>query len=252
MGTCEPPSNADSCESLPQKDRLVHDAQRVGVAVVPVLVVPVARATPTFTNGQIPTMWTWSAPLASNTSAREQAAQPSLTSPPHLSSVPETHNKQDRQNEGTVATSNNGSQTWTCRMVRNLPNDYTRQDVVDLLDSESIQYDFIYVPIDWAKGANLGYAFVNLAFHDEALRIEQCLSGFSDWKVSSEKKCEIVWGKPEQQLLSRIVERFRNSPVMHPDVPEQFKPLLFSNGRRIPFPEPTRKLHHPQGINTKK
>ena len=52
----------------------------------------------------------------------------------------------------------------------------------------------------------------------------------------------------------------RNSPVMHPSVPEacccsvlaflmwlllifqsqEFKPLLFSNGQKIPFPEPTK------------
>ena len=51
----------------------------------------------------------------------------------------------------------------------------------------------------------------------------------------------------------------RNSPVMHPSVPEaccsvvafpmwlllmfqlqEFKPLLFQNGQKIPFPEPTK------------
>merc|ERR1712039_437073 len=133
--------------------------------------------------------------------------------------------------------------TWTCRMIRNIPNDYTRDDFVDLLDSNAIRYNFLYLPIDWNKGANLGYAFVNLVCHGEAVRIEACLKGFSAWKFASEKVCDVVWGKPEQQSLERIVERFRNSPVMHPDVPETFKPLLFINQHRVAMPAPTRFLN---------
>jgi len=133
-------------------------------------------------------------------------------------------------------------------MIRNIPNDYTRDDLVELLDSMAIQYNFLYLPIDWKKGANLGYAFVNLTSHQEAVRIQVCLKGFSAWKISSEKVCDVVWGKPEQQSLESIVERFRNSPVMHPDVPEIFKPLLFINQHRVMMPSPTRKLQQPRGF----
>merc|ERR1712113_588105 len=114
------------------------------------------------------------------------------------------------------------------RMLRNLPNDYKRQDVLDLLDSNGIQYDFIYIPIDWDKGANLGYAFINLVSHAEAERIAVLLNGYSEWKVPSAKICEVVWAKAEQQSLHRNIQRFRNSPVMHHDVPDEFKPLLFT------------------------
>jgi len=152
------------------------------------------------------------------------------------------------KHEDPVPTATDGHSTWTCRMVRNIPNDYTRDDLVDLLESKNIQFDFLYLPIDWKKGANLGYAFINLASHDEAIRIQACLKGFSAWKVSSQKVCDVVWGKPEQQSLHSIVDRFRNSPVMHPDVPEAFKPLLFINQRRVAMPAPTRKLQQPQGF----
>merc|ERR1712232_1096707 len=54
------------------------------------------------------------------------------------------------------------SSRWTCRMIRNIPNDYTRDDVQNLLDAKGVQYYFLYVPIDWKKSSNLGYAFVNL------------------------------------------------------------------------------------------
>lgn len=139
--------------------------------------------------------------------------------------------------------------TWTCRMVRNIPNDYTRNDLVELLDSKELQYDFLYLPIDWRKKANLGYAFANLVSHEEAERMANVLNGLSDWKVPSEKVCEVVWGKPEQQSLHRNVERFRNSPVMHPDVPEECKPLLFTLGQRSVFPAPTMRLQRPRGLN---
>lgn len=140
------------------------------------------------------------------------------------------------------------SSTWTTRMLRNLPNDYTRQDLLDLLDSKTVQYDFIYLPIDWGKRANLGYAFVNLTCPAEAEKIDTVLNGFAGWDVASEKVCEVVWGKPDQQSLRKNVERFRNSPVMHPDVPDDFKPMLFTLGRRSVFPAPTKRLRPPRGF----
>jgi len=133
-------------------------------------------------------------------------------------------------------------------MVRNIPNDYARKHFVELLQSFGIQYNFVYVPIDWNKRANLGYAFVNLVDHAEALRLESCMSGFSNWIMPSEKVCEVVWGKPEQQDLDKIIERFRNSPVMHQDVPDEYKPLLLKNSRPVVFPAPTKKLQPPRGL----
>lgn len=131
-------------------------------------------------------------------------------------------------------------------MLKNLPNDYTRQDVVDLLNSQQLQYDFVYLPIDWTKHANLGYAFVNLVSHVEAERLATAMNGFSDWKVPSGKVCEVVWATENRQKLRRIVELLRNSPVMHPDVPEEFKPVLFLSGKQAPFPAPTKRIQRPK------
>jgi len=44
------------------------------------------------------------------------------------------------------------------------------------------------------------------------------------------------------QGLSANIGRYRNSPVMHEDVPEHLKPLLFINGHFVCFPPPTRRL----------
>jgi len=153
----------------------------------------------------------------------------------------------EKRTEGFTVNTEDSS-TWTTRMLRNLPNDYSRQDLLDLLDAQNVQFDFVYLPIDWGKRANLGYAFVNLVCPEEAVRIDSVLNGFTGWHVASDKVCEVVWGKPDQQSLRKNVERFRNSPVMHPDVPDEFKPMLFTLKRRSVFPAPTKRLRPPRGF----
>ena len=39
-------------------------------------------------------------------------------------------------------------------------------------------------------------------------------------------------------LGSSVSSGYRNSPVMHPMVPETFKPMLFVEGEKVPFPAP--------------
>ena len=41
------------------------------------------------------------------------------------------------------------------------------------------------------------------------------------------------------------VERYRNSPVMHRSVPDQYKPVIFKDGVRKPFPRATKKVKAP-------
>lgn len=135
----------------------------------------------------------------------------------------------------------------TTIMLRNLPNDYTRDMVLELLDANDFLgcYDFVYVPIDFKRQAGLGYAFVNMVNNQVAQRAFASLQGFSAWQFTSSKILEVAWGEPLQGLAAHI-DRYRNSPVMHDDVPDEFRPLLFQNGFRIPFPQPTKKLQKPR------
>jgi len=135
----------------------------------------------------------------------------------------------------------------TTIMLRNLPNDYTRDMVLELLDRNGFLrcYDFVYLPVDFKRKAGLGYAFVNMVTNQEAERAFQELQGFCAWRFTSSKKLEVAWGVPLQGLQVHI-DRYRNSPVMHEDVPDKFRPLLFRNGVRIPFPPPTKKLKPPR------
>lgn len=140
----------------------------------------------------------------------------------------------------------------TTVMMRNLPDAYTRQMVLDLLVAAGYEgsFDLVYVPINFDSNLNLGCAFVNFVEPDAADTFRRQISGFSDWCVPSDKVCEATWG--EARGLSALIDRYRNSPVMHDSVPEQFKPALFRGFERIPFPPPTKRLRPPRNLRRKR
>jgi len=135
----------------------------------------------------------------------------------------------------------------TTIMIRNLPNQYTRNMLLDLIDTEGFAklYDFVNLPIDFQSRSSLGYAFVNLVNNDVAKSFQLKFDGFSDWIIPSRKVCGVTWSGPHQGMQAHI-ERYRNSPVMHESVPDTYKPVVFKDGQRIPFPLPTRKLRAPR------
>jgi hypothetical protein len=140
------------------------------------------------------------------------------------------------------------SREWrTTVMLRNMPNNYTRDMLLDLVNSMGFSgcYDFAYLPVDFKSQAGLGYAFINFISTAEAQRCFECFEGFSEWKVPSEKVCTVTWGSPYQGLEAHI-ERYQNSPVMHQSIPDEWKPVLLENGRRVPFPAPTKAIKTPK------
>jgi len=131
-------------------------------------------------------------------------------------------------------------------MLRNLPNDYNRTMVVELLDHKGFagKYDFVYLPTDSARQAGLGYAFVNLVSAADAQLIRQRLEGFRHWTVPSSKRLTVGWSDTVQGLEANV-ERYRNNPIMHECVPDEFKPAVFKDGKRAEFPQPTKRLRKP-------
>jgi len=136
---------------------------------------------------------------------------------------------------------------FTTLMLRNIPNNYNREMVLELLDLEGFakRYDFVYLPMDFHRMAGLGYAFVNLVDHQTAEEVKAHFSGYSSWRLASQKICEVSWGEPLQGLEAHI-ERYRNSPVMHEEVPDKYKPVLYRDGQRIEFPAPTKRIRPPR------
>lgn len=137
---------------------------------------------------------------------------------------------------------------WVTVMLRNVPNDYSRNMLLELLDSQGFRgrYDFFYLPVDFKKGANLGYAFINMLTHEDAERIHAVFQGFDRWLLGSSKVCQVAWGDKDQQGLQKHIARYRNSPVMHPEVPEEYRPLVFSGGKQVAFPTPSKAPRKPR------
>merc|ERR1711971_1058543 len=132
-------------------------------------------------------------------------------------------------------------------MVRNIPNNYTRTMLVDLINAEGFEgkYDLVYLPIDFKNRVGLGYSFINFLDSDMAMRFQQHFAGFCSWSAQSDKICEVTWSDALQGTEAHI-ERYRNSPVMHESVPDECKPMLLKDGERIPFPAPTKRIRAPR------
>lgn len=135
----------------------------------------------------------------------------------------------------------------TTLTFKKLPKSCLREQLTALLDKEGFSgaYDLIYCPMDFASRTGLGYAFVNCVTEEDARRVRERFDGFKSWSTSSTKECEVSWSS-DLQGLEAHVERYRNSPMMHEQVPDAFKPALFQGGLRVAFPEPTKSLKMPR------
>jgi hypothetical protein len=146
----------------------------------------------------------------------------------------------------TALSESQASDVKTTVMIRNIPNNVTRADLLDRLASHGFQFsfDFVYLPIDIKRDANLGYAFVNFLTNEVADRFYVSFNGFRNWGFASNKVSEVSWGSLHG--LDAHIERYRNSPVMHKDVPDEHRPVLFNEGQRVPFPAPTKRIRAPR------
>lgn len=140
----------------------------------------------------------------------------------------------------------------TTLMLRNLPEGFNRAALVHLLNSQGFakRYDFAYLPVNFDTLSGLTHAFINMLSPDDAQRAKAHFEGFSAWEVPSDKLCHALWNDKQQGLLA-LTERYRNSPVMHQSVPDQFKPMVLIDGKRCPFPPPSQKVKAPKKFRPK-
>lgn len=135
----------------------------------------------------------------------------------------------------------------TTLMIRNLPKEYSRDMLLELLDAEGFSgtYNFVYMPMDFEKDVSFSYAFVNFVTHEGADKVRDHLQGFTHWCLKSPKICDAAWSGPHQGYMAHI-DRFRNSPVMHEDVPDKYKPTVYEGGVRVAFPAATKRIRKPR------
>jgi len=136
----------------------------------------------------------------------------------------------------------------TTVMMRNLPKQCSRDTLLAVIDSEGFvgAYDFIYLPIDFVSSESFGYCFINFVNHEEAGRFREYFQNFSQWTGTCEKRCDVAWSDNIHQGLTSHIDRYRSSPVMHVDMPDECKPAVFANGERATFPPPLKRIRAPR------
>jgi hypothetical protein len=135
----------------------------------------------------------------------------------------------------------------TTLLLKNIPHSCTTAMLVEMLNSQGFEgcYNFVYAPTHFRSLTSFGYGFVNLVSFNEAVRMMDTLDGYDGWAGTGIDSMEVCWSMPHQGLDLQI-RRFQNSPVMHPSVPDEIKPMIFTDGVRSPFPEPTKQLREPR------
>lgn len=137
----------------------------------------------------------------------------------------------------------------TTLIIRQVPKDVSRDQVTSALKQQGFgkDFDFLYCPLDYATQKGFGYLLVNFSSHSSAERFRKQFHGqCGDWLAPRASTLELVWAKGEgRQGLAANLERYRNSPVMHTIVPDEFKPISMHRGRRVSFPRPTERLQAP-------
>jgi RNA recognition motif-containing protein len=123
--------------------------------------------------------------------------------------------------------------------VRNLPCYLTRDAFLELIDAQGLsgEYDFVYLPMDFKTKQSIGYAFVNFCNSAAARLFRSAMNGFKSWRFRSHKVCSAQWS--QTQGFEKNIKLVRRSDVMKKSgVPDEFKPMVFVEGLRVPFPDP--------------
>jgi len=151
-----------------------------------------------------------------------------------------------RSTSASSSCSDDDSAAQTTALVRNLPCEYSRDDLIDLLDREGFHklYDLVYLPTDFASSTGFGYGFVNFTSAEALRRFRDHFDRFTDWGIDSDKVCDPS-GLANKQGFAANVEAFRNSPVMHESIPEKLRPAVFQDGVRKAMPAPTKRVRAP-------
>jgi hypothetical protein len=134
-------------------------------------------------------------------------------------------------------------------VLKNLPSGCSRDDLQSNLDEAGFAgcYNFMYLPAHFKTWILSQYAIVNFSTPADAMRAVNELNG-AQWPGSADGESIVaVWSEVHQGLDVHI-ERYRNSPIMHTAVPDEYKPIFLRDGVRVKFPRPKQRLAPPRSL----
>lgn len=131
----------------------------------------------------------------------------------------------------------------TTAMLRNIPNKYDRDRLVEQLHKQGFKHDidFLYLPIDFKNKCNVGYVFLNFKSTAGCMRFAKKFDGANALQLlpgyNSSKVCEVSPARVQGRDAN--VRRLQSSPLMsqlinRPD----WLPILFEAGEPQAFPVP--------------
>jgi hypothetical protein len=139
----------------------------------------------------------------------------------------------------------------TSVILKNIPEGCDRGILMKTLKAENFlnSVNFLYLPMafDRKETASFRYAFISFTAPDTAKRFVNHFSGFTNWDQALPNVgsgCIAEWCA--LQGCAAHIARYRNSPMMHPSVEDQFKPILLHRGQRLPFAPPTMEIKPPR------
>ena len=93
-------------------------------------------------------------------------------------------------------------------MIRNIPIKYTDKDLIEELEELSGKFDCVYLPYDYKKNGNRGYAFINFV-HPLHILLFYKIFQDKDWlKYESKKICKL--DAANYQGINEIKRHARN------------------------------------------
>jgi hypothetical protein len=146
-----------------------------------------------------------------------------------------------------------GSRAPLTVMLRNIPNKYTADMLVDRLFDCGFRgfIDFLYLPIDFKNRCNVGYAFVSFRDPAACANFVSQFHGASSVDMlpgfNSKKVCQV--SPAHCQGCSENVRRLQASPVMVELAknPEWLPRLFDEKGQPAEFPVPSARNQRAQG-----
>jgi len=106
------------------------------------------------------------------------------------------------------------AQPMTTVMVRNIACRYTKEQVMEFIDNLGLKgtYDFLYLPLNPVRRANLGYIFINFTSFQAVEECKRLLNGKPLGPSTTEKRCEVALARVQGQ--ANITAHFRRKSVM--------------------------------------
>ncbi|KAG0610883.1 hypothetical protein M758_7G099100 [Ceratodon purpureus] len=146
--------------------------------------------------------------------------------------------------------------TRTTLMIKNIPNKYSQQMLLSLLDNHCTDwntreetigepesaYDFVYLPIDFKNRCNLGYAFVNFTSVHATKRLYISFHQQQWEEFNSRKVCHVTYARVQGRVA--LEEHFKNSRFACDT--DDYLPLIFRpprNGKNSSIPATVAAVH---------